>query len=209
MMEQVWRAIYDVPIIPLLTTNDPTRAVRVCQTLEASGIRTVEIALRTPAAIESIRRVVASTHLVVGAGTVRRPEQVAAATAVGARFLVTPAWDDRVVEEAQTNRVPIFPGVMTPTEVSRALDAGISTVKVFPVSAAGGPSYIRQLGGPFPELKVLASGGVTASDVSCYLALRQVFAVAGSWMFVQNPPVNDDLEQLSRTAREAVELATR
>ena len=127
-----------VPILPVLTFDDPLDALVVCSALREGGIRAVEITLRTASGAAAIERVAAETDLLVGAGTVLTGADVHRVIGAGARFLVSPGFDDEVVQTARDAGIPAVPGVATPTEVQRALRAGLTDVKVFPASSLGG-----------------------------------------------------------------------
>lgn len=178
----VFEALDAVPLLPVLTFDDPGDAVRVCTTLRDGGIRAVEITLRTSAGIAAIERVAAETDLVVGAGTVLSADDVRRVTQSGAEFVVSPGYDGDVVDTARDAGIPAVPGVATPTEIQRALRHGCTYLKVFPADSLGGPAYLRHLMAPFPRVRLLPSGGITFDSFTEYLRVPSVFAVSGSWM---------------------------
>lgn len=170
-------------VVPVIVIDDPERGPDTASALAAGGIPCGEITLRTPAALAAIERI-ASRHpeFVIGAGTVLTEEDVDAAVDAGARFIVTPGFDESVVHRAMELSVPIVPGVATATEIQRALKKGLSRVKLFPAGALGGVGVVQAFTGPFPDLRFLPSGGVSLANAEEYLREPSVFAISGSWM---------------------------
>jgi 2-dehydro-3-deoxyphosphogluconate aldolase/(4S)-4-hydroxy-2-oxoglutarate aldolase len=120
--------------------------------------------------------------VLVGAGTVLTADQARRAISAGAQFVVTPGFMPRVVEVCLAENVPIFPGVMTPTEIGMALDAGLTDLKFFPAETAGGLAALRALAGPFPMVRFIPTGGIGPANLAAYLREPTVLAVGGSWM---------------------------
>lgn len=178
----VFEALDAVPLLPVLTFHDPEDAVHVCTALREGGVRAVEITLRTPAGIASIERVATETDIVVGAGTVLNADDVRRVAAAGAGFVVSPGFDEDVVDAARDAGVSAVPGIATPTEVQRALRHDCTELKVFPADSLGGPAYLRHLTAPFPQVRFLPSGGITFESFVDYLQVPAVLAVSGSWM---------------------------
>jgi 2-dehydro-3-deoxyphosphogluconate aldolase/(4S)-4-hydroxy-2-oxoglutarate aldolase len=145
---------------------------------------------------------------VVAAGTVISVEQVRAVKETGVDFVVCPGIDHELVRASQQANLPVIPGVLTPTDVLRALGAGIDTVKVFPVGEVGGPAWIRALSAPFPHLHFVPTGGIRGPDVEAYLSLPSVLAVGGSWLV---PPRGSAAtpDEISAAARQAWDDAAR
>jgi 2-dehydro-3-deoxyphosphogluconate aldolase/(4S)-4-hydroxy-2-oxoglutarate aldolase len=139
-----------VRLLGILTIGDPGRAVAVARALVEGGLPIVEVTLRTPTALESIRRIVDEVpELHLGAGTVLTPAQVRSAKAAGARFIVTPGFNPRVVDACREEGLPVYPGVATPTEIEAALERDIRTLKLFPTESMGGVSYLQAISGPY------------------------------------------------------------
>ncbi len=160
-------------------------AVPLARALLAGGLNVMEITFRTAAAAESIRRIRQEVpQMAVGAGTLLGVEQVQQAAAVGAQFGVAPGLNETVLAAASKIQMPFFPGVMTPTEVDRAVNLGFKRLKFFPAEPAGGVAMLKALAGPFAHtgVKFLPTGGINAATLANYLALPQVAAVGGSWM---------------------------
>ena len=171
------------PVIPVVTIEDPDHAVPVARALLAGGIAIIELTLRTSLALEALQLVAAEVpNIVVGAGTVLTPEQADAAVEGGARFLVSPGVSLRLLGHLSSMPVPVLPGVATVSEMLTAVDHGFSELKFFPAGPAGGPPYLAAVAGPLPEVRFCPTGGVTAENMSDYLALPNVPSVGGSWL---------------------------
>lgn len=170
-------------VVPVVVIGDPEHAVQLGSALAEGGIRCAEITFRTPSAPESLRRIAdAHPDLLVGAGTVLTIQQAAAARDAGARFVVSPGFNPRVVDYCQGQGIPIFPGVCTPTEIEAALEKGLEVLKFFPAEPMGGVRFLRAIAAPFPGVQFIPTGGIGPEQLSGYLALREVVACGGSWL---------------------------
>jgi len=160
-------------------------AVPLAEALLAGGLNVMEVTFRTAGAADSIARIRRSVpQISIGAGTLLSAEQVKQAAGAGAQFGVSPGLNETVLAEADKNQMPFFPGIMTPTEVGRALDLGCKRLKFFPAETAGGVKMLKALAGPFAHtgVKFVPTGGINAASLADYLAVPQVAAVGGSWM---------------------------
>ena len=160
-------------------------AVPLAEALLSGGLSVMEITFRTAAAAESIQRIRQQVPAMgIGAGTLLSPDQVQRAADAGAQFGVSPGLNEAVLAAANKNQMPFFPGVMTPTEVGRALDLGNRHLKFFPAETAGGVKMLKALAGPFAHtgVKFVPTGGINAALLPDYLAVPQVAAIGGSWM---------------------------
>lgn len=198
----------ELRIVPILVIDDPADAEPVARAIDDGGLPCAEVTFRTPAAAESIRRIAdAFPDMLVGAGTVLRPDQVDAAKDAGARFIVTPGLSPRVVERAQALDVPIFPGVCTPTDIETALGLGLDTLKLFPAEPMGGVPYLKAISGPYREVRFIPTGGVSAANLAEWLALPQVVACGGSWLARADRIRAGDFDHVRRQVEEAVAIA--
>ena len=195
-------------IIPVVVLEELATAVPVASALAAGGLPVAEVTFRTRVAAAAISRIAAETEVLVGAGTVVRSEQVDEAVAAGARFVVTPGLSPRVIERCRELDVLVIPGVATATEVIAALDQGLDLLKLFPAEAAGGVALLRAFRGPFPDVRFVPTGGISAANVASYLALPSVAAVGGSWMVAPELVAERDFAAITRLSREATTLAT-
>ncbi len=142
------------PVVPVVVLADAADAVKLARALVAGGLPAIEVTLRTPAALDAIRAIADEVpRAVVGAGTVLTPEQVAACTAAGARFLVSPGWTETLLAAMRGSGVPFLPGVSTTSEVVALLERGVREMKFFPAQAAGGTAYLKSLAGPLPQAR--------------------------------------------------------
>lgn len=196
------------PVVPLVQAEDPAVAVRVAGALVAGGLSVIEVVFRTDAALaclEAVGREVPDA--IVGAGTVLTEAQARAAADAGARFIVSPGLDEPVVAAARERGLPVFPGVVTATELQRAYNLGLRSVKFFPASAAGGVATLKALAAPFREMKFMPTGGVSAANLTDYLALPQVLACGGSWLTPSAAVAAGDYRKIEELAAEACRIA--
>ncbi|MGK5696556.1 bifunctional 4-hydroxy-2-oxoglutarate aldolase/2-dehydro-3-deoxy-phosphogluconate aldolase [Streptomyces sp. URMC 128] len=196
------------PVVPVVVIEDAGDAVPLARALVAGGLPAIEVTLRTPAALEAIRRIAGQVpEAVVGAGTVISAEQVAATVAAGARFLVSPGWTDVLLEAMRGSGVPFLPGVSTTSEVVALLERGVREMKFFPAEAAGGTAYLRSLAGPLPQARFCPTGGIGPASAPDYLGLPNVACVGGSWMLPQDAVAARDWGRVETLAREAAALS--
>lgn len=196
-------------VVPVLTVNDVEQAERACRALLAGGLAVVEITFRTDAAIDAIRRVSSIDGLVVGAGTLLSPEQVASAVTAGARFGVAPGTDAAVVEAAEREGLAFVPGSATPSEIERARSLGCSVVKIFPASLLGGPAFVKAVAAVYGDVRFVPTGGVDLENLPSYLEVPAVLACAGTWICEQALLREGRFDEVERRAREAAALAGR
>ncbi|MEP6707464.1 MAG: bifunctional 4-hydroxy-2-oxoglutarate aldolase/2-dehydro-3-deoxy-phosphogluconate aldolase [Pyrinomonadaceae bacterium] len=177
-MEKVWvlKRIEEVGVVPVVRASSAEEAVAVAEIIREGGIPIVEITMTVPGAITVIAELSKryGDEVLVGAGTVLDPETARSCIAAGAQFIISPALNVQTIELCKSQRIAIFPGALTPTEVVTAWDAGADAVKVFPCSAVGGASYLRALKAPLPDVKLVPTGGVS-------LATAKDFIAAGAW----------------------------
>ena len=195
-------------IVPVIVADGANEGACLADALVAGGLSIAEVTLRMPGAIEAIKATLATQPgMLVGAGTVVTVAQVDEAVDAGARFLVSPGIFEPVVRRAQELGVPIIPGVATPSEAMRAIDLGLDVVKLFPASIVGGPAAIKALAAPFPNLRFMPTGGVSANNLHDYLGLSAVIAVGGSWMVERSLVTAGNWDEITRRTVEAVALA--
>ncbi|MEU4918132.1 bifunctional 4-hydroxy-2-oxoglutarate aldolase/2-dehydro-3-deoxy-phosphogluconate aldolase [Streptomyces parvus] len=196
------------PVVPVVVLHDAADAVPLARALVAGGLPAIEVTLRTPAALESIRAMAAEVPgAVVGAGTVISPEHVRETVAAGARFLVSPGWTDALLEAMKASGLPFLPGVSTTSEVVALLERGVNEMKFFPAEAAGGTAYLKALSAPLPQARFCPTGGISLASAPSYLALPNVGCVGGSWMVPGDAVTARDWDRVARLAAEAAALA--
>lgn len=195
-------------VVPLVQADVPDTAIRMSEALLDGGLSVIEVVLRTDDALRCLEAVAkAVPQAVVGAGTVLTAGQAEAAIGAGGRFIVSPGLDDAVVSVAMAHGVPVFPGVATATELQRAHNLGLRTVKFFPAGVAGGTAMIKALSSAFRGMKFMPTGGISAANLAEYLALPSVVACGGSWLTPAAAIDNSDYGKITRLAAEAVAIA--
>lgn len=194
-------------IVPVIALNRAQDALPLAQALKEGGLPVAEITFRTEAAPDAIDAIVRHCpDVLVGAGTVTSVEQARKARDLGCAFLVTPGFSRAIIQFALKEQIPIFPGVLTPSELMMVMEYGLPLAKLFPASQLGGPNGVKALCGPFPSLKFMPTGGIHSENLRDYLAIRQVIACGGSWM-VQKALIDEgNFAKIAQLVREAVEL---
>ncbi len=196
------------PVIPVMVINNVEQAVPLAHALVEGGLKVLEITLRTPAALESIQAIKAEVpDAIVGAGTIIDSRTLQQSIAAGAEFLVSPGVTDSLLDEALASGVPLLPGVITPSEVMRLLERGITAMKFFPAQAAGGIPMFKAIGAPLPQVTFCPTGGVNPGNARDYLALANVACVGGSWMAPASLVDAEDWTEIKRLAVEAAAIA--
>jgi 2-dehydro-3-deoxyphosphogluconate aldolase/(4S)-4-hydroxy-2-oxoglutarate aldolase len=185
-------------VVPILVIDDAGAASTIGRILVDAGISSVEVTLRTDAALDAIENLESLGELRVGAGTVLTAAQLTAATERGASFIVSPGLDADIIALAQDAALAIFPGVATPTEVQAALRLGLDHLKLFPAGALGATEYLTDLSGPFPDARFMPSGGVNPDNAARYLAHPSVFAVSTSWMAPRALIARAEFDEIAR-----------
>jgi 2-dehydro-3-deoxyphosphogluconate aldolase/(4S)-4-hydroxy-2-oxoglutarate aldolase len=199
-------------IVATLTIDDADDAVPLARALADGGVHCLELTLRTPTALESLRRIRAELpQVIVGAGTVLTPGQVKECLEADAAFGVAPGTNPRVVAEAQRLGLPFAPGVCTPSDIEHALEAGCTLMKFFPSEPCGGLAYLRTIAAPFAHLGVrfIPLGGVDGRNVESYLEEHIIPAIGGSWMAPRLLVQRKDWKAITERARLAIEAVVR
>ncbi len=193
--------LQSLKLIPVVALEDADDAEPLADALCAGGLSVAEVTLRTDSAIDVIRRLGARDDFLLGAGTVHSIEQAQEVVEAGAHFVVTPGFNPRTVAWCQEHNVPVFPGIATPTDLEMALEHNIDVVKFFPAETLGGVNTLKAFSGPYHNVRFIPTGGISAENLTDYLALPGVLACGGSWM-VQV----DDWDQTTFLTAQAVDL---
>ncbi len=183
-------------------------AVPVARALKAGGVNAIELTLRTPVALECVRRIRAEVpEVLVGVGTILTPQQAGEAVDAGAAFGVAPGMNPRVVGEARRLGLPFAPGICTPTDIEMALEQGCKVMKFFPAEPCGGLAYVRTIAAPFAHLgvKFIPLGGVNASNAESYLRETSVLALGGSWLAPRDLIQAKEWSRITANAQEVME----
>ncbi|MEN7341314.1 MAG: bifunctional 4-hydroxy-2-oxoglutarate aldolase/2-dehydro-3-deoxy-phosphogluconate aldolase [Pseudomonadota bacterium] len=208
-MTELYNRLADAPVVPLVQANDPDVAVAITEALAAGGLTVIEVVLRTPAAMQCLAAIAkALPDVIVGAGTVLSSDQARQALDSGSKFIVSPGFDEGVHAVSSDAGVPLLPGVMTPTELQRASNLGLETVKFFPASIAGGVPALKALSSVFGHMKFMPTGGVSAANLAEYLSVPAVVACGGSWLTPADAIEAGHYEIITRLASEAVTVAS-
>jgi 2-dehydro-3-deoxyphosphogluconate aldolase/(4S)-4-hydroxy-2-oxoglutarate aldolase len=192
-----------VPVIPVLVIEDVAHAEPIARALVAGGLTALEVTLRTPAALEVIRAMRQVEGAMVGAGTVLNPRDLDAALQAGAQFIVSPGLTEPLTRAALDRGVPYLPGVANSADIMRGLDHGLDRFKFFPAEAAGGIKALKALAGPFHQVRICPTGGITEASAPDWLALKPVLCVGGSWVVPAGLP---DEAVIRRSAEAAARL---
>ena len=195
-----------VGIVPVIKLDNVDDAENLAKALRDGGINCAEVTFRAKGADEVIRRMTkAYPDMLVGAGTVLSCEQADAAIAAGAKFLVAPGLNPKVVKHVLDKGVPFAPGLSSASEVEQALELGLNFAKFFPAEQAGGLAYIKAISAPYSSMRFMPTGGVTADNLNGYLASNKVVCCGGSWI-VSAPLVKaGDWAGITKLCREAVD----
>ena len=170
-------------LIPVVVIKDVNETEKTLSALRAGSVNCAEITFRTACAEEAIKVAVKLfPDMNVGAGTVINEEQASRAVNAGAKFIVSPGFSEKVALYVRKQGIPYYPGCVTPTEIMKALDLGITTVKFFPANVYGGLKALKALSGPFPQVKFIPTGGVDLTNLKEFLEFDKIFAVGGSFM---------------------------
>lgn len=196
-------------VVPVVVLDNADDAVPTAQAMVKGGIDVMEITFRTAAAPDSIRKVAAECpDMLVGAGTVITLEQCKLAVECGAKFIVSPGYDEEVVTWCCENNIPVTPGCVTPTEIMMGLKHGLKVLKFFPANVYGGLNALKALSGPFVGLKFIPTGGVSNANIKEFMAAPFVHAVGGSWVCPKadiNAHNWDKITTLCQEARKAAQ----
>ena len=196
------------PIVPLIQAENAATATATVEALLKGGLTVIEVVLRTNGAMASLREVVqAFPQAIVGAGTVLTADQAREVIDAGATFIVSPGLDEQVVKISTAASLPVFPGIATATELQRAWNLGLRTVKFFPAEQAGGPGMVKALASVFRGVRIMPTGGISAGNLGRYLAIPEVIACGGSWLTPAVAIASGDYAEVTRLAREALAVA--
>jgi 2-dehydro-3-deoxyphosphogluconate aldolase/(4S)-4-hydroxy-2-oxoglutarate aldolase len=199
--------IGEIGIVPVVKIEDAGAALSLGRALVAGDLPIAEVTFRTEFAEEAIRILSREIpEMLVGAGTVLTEEQAARAVKAGARFVVSPGFNPRVVDFCLGRGVPVFPGINSPAGIEMALERGLEIVKFFPAEASGGLALLKAMSGPYGAIRFIPTGGVNAANLMSYLSNDRVYACGGSWMVRADLIAAGKFEEITRLAKEATEI---
>ena len=197
--------IKKIGIVPVVTINDAKKAVSLAKALVAGGIAVAEITFRTSAAEEAIKKITKEVpEILIGAGTVITTEQVDKAISAGAKFLVSPGFNKKIVKYCMDKDILIIPGCTSPSDIEAAIELGISTVKFFPAQHSGGIEYIKAISAPYKSMQFMPTGGINPDNLNSYLAFEKIVACGGSWMVPDELIETNQSDKITDLCKKAV-----
>lgn len=206
-MNEVLEKIQEIGIVPVVVLDDAKDAAPLAKALCEGGLSCAEVTFRTAAAEESIRIMSEQfPEMLVGAGTVLTTEQVDRAVAAGAKFIVSPGMNPRIVKYCVEKGILITPGCANPSDIEQALENGLDVVKFFPAEPAGGLKMIKAMAAPYVGVKFMPTGGINQNNVRDYLAYDRILACGGSWMVKGDLVAAGEFDKIKELAAEAVEI---
>ena len=207
-MNKIFDEIGAYKIIPVIVIDDSANAIPLANALIEAELPVAEVTFRTKAAKESIK-LIAKTFpdLLLGAGTVLTIDQVKDAVDSGAKFIVSPGLNPKVVEYCVENNIPITPGIATPSEIERALEYNLDVVKFFPAEALGGLNYLKAISAPYGNLRFIPTGGIDEKNLLSYLQFPKVLACGGSWMVKSELISNKKFDEIKKLSSSALSIA--
>ena len=202
---EIFEFFHNLGIVPVVKIDDAAKAEKLAEAMIKGGIPCAEVTFRTDAAEEAIRRMTtAFPEMIVGAGTVLNKETAERAVKAGAKFIVSPGLDEGTVRWCQENGIPVTPGVSSASEIQKGVNLGLKGLKFFPAESSGGVKMLKDLGGPFPQVKFMTTGGINTANLEEYARAKNVLAVGGSWMVKADLINEDKWDEIEALCREAV-----
>lgn len=206
-MQEILDTLGYLGVVPVVEIERADEAVPLGKALIAGGLPCAEITFRTSAAEEAIRRIASELpQILIGAGTVLSVGQAEKAVAAGARYIVSPGFDPKIVDWCLARSVPVTPGVATPTEINMALDKGLNILKFFPAEALGGLKMLKALAAPYGDVKFIPTGGINSKNLADYLSLPAVHACGGSWLVTSKLISAGEFAEITRLTEEALSI---
>ena len=194
------------PVIPVLVIEDATIAEPLAEALVSGGLPTLEVTLRSAAALDAIKAMSKVAGATVGAGTLLSGQDVRAAKEAGAVFGVSPGATDALLQACEDSEMPLLPGAATATEVMRLMERGYRMQKFFPAEASGGPPALKSIGGPLPQVTFCPTGGIGVTNAATYLQLSNTVCVGGSWVAPKSLVEKHDWQAIEALAQQAARM---
>ena len=207
-MTELNQRISDIGVVPVIKLNHPERdAVPLAKALCAGGVPVAEVTFRAAGADKAIKLMrEACPEIMAGAGTVTTKEHIDATIAAGGQFIVTPGFDPELVAYAQEKNIPIYPGCTTPTDYHAALKFGLELIKFFPAEQSGGLAKIKAMSAPFPQFKVMPTGGISLKNLKEYASASVIAACGGSYMVTADLIDGQKWDEITELCRKSVEI---
>lgn len=194
-------------IVPVVVLANAEVAVPLAEALLEAGLGVIEVTLRTDDALQGIERITKSVpDMIVGAGSLRRPEQFVEIAAAGASFAVSPGSSRQLLDAAAKHEMPFIPGAATPSEMIALFEQGYQLQKFFPAELAGGRPFLKAVGAPLPEVRFMPTGGVMPDNALDYLNMNNVACIGGSWITPTDLQTSGNFEAIRKIGSDAVGL---
>ena len=203
-MEDIQNRIKALRIIPVVIIDDAANAGSLAESLLKGGLPCAEVTFRTKAASDAIRKLTQYKEILLGAGTVLSVDQVKAAVDSGALFIVSPGFNPKVVGYCVDQKIPVFPGICTPTEIEMGLEFGLDVFKYFPAEAFGGLKTLKAVSAPYGMVNFIPTGGIHERNICDYLSFNKVIACGGSWMVPRELISEGRFKEITQLVSEAV-----
>ncbi|MFI3230905.1 MAG: bifunctional 4-hydroxy-2-oxoglutarate aldolase/2-dehydro-3-deoxy-phosphogluconate aldolase [bacterium] len=204
-MNEILTKLSLIGIVPVIKIDDVEKAVPLAKALVAGGIPCAEVTFRTEQAEEAIKRMAQEVpEMLVGAGTVLTEEQADRAVNAGAKFLISPGLNPKIVKYCVDKGYLITPGTTNPSDVEQAIELGLDVVKFFPAEAAGGLNMIKSMAAPYTKMKFMPTGGINAKNLNSYLDFDKIICCGGSWMVNEDLINNGEFDKITELCKEAV-----
>ena len=205
-MNAVLEEISKIGIVPVIALDDAKDAEPLAKALVEGGIPCAEVTFRTACAADVIKIMTTKyPELLVGAGTVLTTEQVDRAVEAGAKFIVSPGLNPKVVKYCVDKGITVTPGTSNPSDVEQAIELGLEVVKFFPAEQAGGLAMIKAMSAPYVNMKFMPTGGINADNLTSYLDFKKIIACGGSWMVKKDLVAAGKFDEITKLTRQAVE----
>ena len=206
-MSELLQRVEKMGVVPVVVLNDSKDAAPLAKALCEGGLPCAEVTFRTEAAEESIKIMATEfPEMLIGAGTVLAIDQVDRAVEVGAKFVVSPGFDSEVVDYCISKNILVFPGCITPSDISQAVKRGLKVLKFFPAEQFGGVSTMKALAAPYPNIRFMPTGGISIQNLKDYLSFKKILACGGSWMVKGEMIEAGEFEKIKEMTAEAVAL---
>lgn len=203
-MNEILKQLKKLRVVPVVAIQNAEDSMQLADALTEGGLPCAEITFRTAAAVDAMRIMARRGDVLVGAGTVLKVDQVKAAIDVGARFMVAPGFNPKVVEYCVENHITITPGICTPSDIEAALDFGLEVLKFFPAEAFGGLKTLKAMSGPYSTVRFVPTGGISPDNLLKYLQFPKVLACGGTWIAKSALISEGKFDEIINNTREAV-----
>ena len=203
-MSEILKQFEKMRVVPVVAIQNAEDSMPLADALIEGGLPCAEITFRTAAAVDAMRIMARRGDVLVGAGTVLKVDQVKAAVDVGARFMVAPGFNPKVVEYCVENHITITPGICTPSDIEAALDFGLEVLKFFPAEAFGGLKTLKAMSGPYSSVRFVPTGGINPDNLLEYLQSPKVLACGGTWIAKSALISEGKFDEIINNTREAV-----